>query len=474
MSVNKYMIIFLALWFTGCAIEKQSKKTHMPEPPQLDSAFAKEQQISHKLNNSQPVVEWWKQLDDPQLHYLVDSAINHNLDVKIAVANVLKSRAVVNEVEADRIPTIDTNASYRRERFSEEGVFGDFGGNENSVYSAGFDAFWELDLFGRVQQRIDRSQALNAQAVADLRLAHTTVVAEIARNYIVLRGGQYQWNIAKRNVQNQEKTYELTRNMVKNGRGTKFDAIRAKSQLELTASQIPEIEAAIYRSIRRLSVLTGEVPNALISKLSVVKPLPDIPQSIAIGDPQGLLRRRADIKKAEEALAQAFAEYNLAYADIFPEITLQGSLGFVATAFGRWATGGALETSFGPSIRWKILDIKRILARIHQSDAETKNKILRYQKTILEALEEVENAIGDFSKEEQKRLNLVRAVKASAVAVDIARQRFQAGVDPLINVLDAQKTQLEAESLLAKSETNLSLQLINIYKALGGGWKIAK
>ena len=406
---TSYKLIFCTLILViGCSVQKQSKETHMPKAPKVQESFTenKNQEISRRFNSAEPIAAWWKQFRDPQLNYLVDKGTKNNLDIKIAVANVFKSRAITDEVEADRLPTVNTNVSYVRQRLSEEGIFGNVADNTLNNYNAGFDAFWELDLFGRVTQRIDRAEALNEQALADLEFIYITTIAEIVRNYTQLRGLQYSLDIANRNLQNQKQTYELIQNMVQAGRGTQFDTTRAKSQLELTTAQIPELEAAIFRVIRRLSVLTGDIPNTLMSKLQQTKPLPNIPASVNIGNPQTLLRRRADIRRAEKALEQAFAEYNLAYADLFPEISLQGSLGFVATSFGRWLTGGALETTLGPSINWKILDIKRVLARIDQSDAQTRGQIAAYQKVTLEALEELENAISDFSKEEKKAFKL--------------------------------------------------------------------
>ncbi|BBM83064.1 efflux transporter outer membrane subunit [Candidatus Uabimicrobium amorphum] len=474
MKIKNISLFVVATLLLSCSIEKQSATTHMPQVQKLGKQFAMETSKSQKFRTSEPVAKWWTQFKDDDLTYLVNKGFKNNFDIKIAMANFLKSRAIVEEAGTAGLPTMDIRSSYTRQQLSEEGFFGDLQELDINLYDVGLDAFWEVDLFGRLAQNNKRALAINKQALADLELISMTITAEIVRNYIILRGEQYLLQIAKRNLENQSKIYTTALDLFESGLGIDLDVKQAKSELRLIEANIPTIEANIARSIRRLSVLTGDIPTSLFTRLREEKRLPDIPQSIAMGNPTDLLRRRADIQKAEQQLMQAFAEYNLAYSDLFPRVTLKGSIGFIATAFGRWLTAGALETNFGPSISWKILNLQRVLARIDQNDATTKNRIYSYQKTVLNALEETENAIDNFSKEEVRRNHLVQAAQDVNSAVDIAQQRFEKGIDPILRVLDVQRSQLNIESQLVRSETNLCLQLVILYKALGGGWYLPK
>jgi len=460
----------LSLTVGGCAI---GRKYRAPENlAQKETVFQSGREASYKRD--EPVLDWWKELNDEKLSRVVELTLENNLDLQVALTQMEKARAVLSETGADRFPTVNSNMSYARERLSGEDIAGPSIQRTLSLYDAGFDAFWELDLFGRVSHRIKQARAESRQAEADFHGVQVTVAAEAARAYIELRGTQYRLDIAKRNAANQKKTLEITEQKSAGGQSTKLDVARAKAQLSTTLARIPQLEASIARVIRRLSVLTGQLPNALFDELQTMQPLPSVPQTVNIGDPQTLLMRRPDVQSAEASASAALANYNLALNELFPEVSFKGTLGFTATRIGQWFSAGALRASTGPSLSWRILDLKRILSRMKQTDQDSRASIQRYQKTVLEALEEVENAMTDFSKEDERRLNLQQAARSSIEASGLAHSRFEAGLDDFLELLVTERTQLEAEDALAVSEISTALNLIAIYKALGGGWQIKR
>ena len=219
-------------------------------------------------------------------------------------------------------------------------------------------------------------------------------------------------------------------------------------------------------------MLTGRLPDALRAELAEIRNIPSIPPAIAVGDASSLLKRRPDIRRTERELAASIAEYNVAVTNLFPVVSITGNLGFLATDFSSLGSSSAFTAGVGPAISWAAFDLGRVRAQIDQSDARTQAALARYEKTVLEAFEEVQNALVNFNREEQRRVKLRRAARSSVESAVLARQRFDAGVDGFLDVLDAERTQLEAENSLAISETTAALDLIAIYKALGGGWQI--
>jgi multidrug efflux system outer membrane protein len=417
-----------------------------------------------------PVSAWWDEFNDITLSDLVDQSLKTNLDVRIALANLAEARALRSAVGYDRFPTVTSDASYARTMASREtSGTAQLGDRYRDSYEAGFDASWELDLFGRVSNRIKAQQALEEASVADLQAVYVTVTAEVARNYMELRGSQYQLDIAKRNARNQRETYNITRKLVEGGRGNKLDTSRARTQLDLTLATIPPLETRTSAAINRLSVLTGQIPDALRADLTTKQALPTLPVSVAIGDASALLKRRPDIYAAERTLAAATANYNIAVAELFPSVNLVGSIGYVATNLSSFGAS-ALAGSIGPSLSWRAFDLARARSEIKASDARSMAALASYEKIVLEALEETQTALTEFRNEEERRRILQSAARAAKNAAYIARQRYNEGVDDFLTVLDSERVLLDAESSLAVSETTSATDLVAVYKALGGGW----
>jgi len=414
---------------------------------------------------------WWRGFNDSRLDALVDRAIAHNHDLRIATANLKEARALRRLTTFDLAPTVQANAGYENGLLSKAAAppGASRGAREFELYDASFDATWELDLFGRVRRSVQVANAQLGSAEATRLDVLVTVTAEVARNYFELRGLQNQLAVARKNAGVQTETLKITQSRLDGGRGTDFDVSRSRSLLNLTLSTIPPLEAAIQKTIYRIAVLTGKPPTDLTSELTAPAPLPSVMPSIALGDPATLLRRRPDIRAAERSLAAATAQIGVATADLFPRVTFVGSVGFQAETFAGLGKSGADTWNFGPRITWAALDLGRVHARIKAADARTEASLAFYERTVLTALEETEGALVDFGQEQSRQQFLATSAEASQKATDLAHQRYEGGVTDFLSVLEAERTLLEAQDRLAASQTRTVTALVAVYKALGGG-----
>ena len=467
--MKQLILIATALLISGCSAVREYKR---PDPQAGVDTINLLEANDIRFQAADPVIEWWQHFNDPQLNTIMAKALDGNLDIQIAAANYLEARSLAREAGFDRYPTVTTSASYSRLRLSEETISGVPPDNSGSEYAAGLDGFWTLDLYGRVSQTIASQEARRDAAIATLQDVYVSVAAEVARTYIELRGAQHRLAIAERNAHNQEETFKFTQRLAEGGRSTNLDLARARTQLDSTLATIPQLQSEVAAAIHRLSVLTGQIPDALRNDLTAKKPLPSLPMSIAVGDTNSLLKRRPDIRQAERGLASLVAQYNVVAADLFPSVNLIGAIGFIANSLSDSVTGSAIAGNLGPSISWATFDLGRVRARIDQADALTLEALARYEQTVLRALEETQTALSDFSFEEQRRQKLQSAAVSSNEAAILARQRFEAGIDTFLDVLDAERTQLEAEDTLAISGINAAQDLIAIYESLGGGWQM--
>lgn len=340
---------------------------------------------------------------------------------------------------------------------------------EGELYDAGFDAAWELDLFGRVRRSVEVAKAgLEATEASRLDVL-VSVTAEVARNYFELRGFQNQLAVARTNASVQGQTLALTESLLNGGRGTEFDVSRSRSLFSLTRSTIPPLEASIRKTLYRLAVLTGHQPGTMSMDLAEPAPLPIGTPTLAVNNPESLLRRRPDIRVAERSLAAATAGIGVLTADLFPRVTFVGSVGLQADTFAGLGKAGADHWNFGPRITWAALDLGRVRARIRAADARAEASLAFYERTVLRALEETEGALAEFSLEQERQRYLLDSAGASHRAAALAKQRFEEGAADFLSVLDAQRTLLESQDRLAASQTRTVTALVAVYKALGGG-----
>jgi multidrug efflux system outer membrane protein len=416
---------------------------------------------------------WWKQFNDPALSELVESALRANRDVKVALSQLSEARAIEAETRFERYPRVAVGASVEGRRLSQAQLPGQpRTSRDNPLYTTGFDAFWEIDLFGRLKRESEAARADTGSAEANLRDVQTIVIAEVARAYFELRGAQRQLGIARENVRIQEETFALTQTRFDLGRGTDFDTARAQAQLQLVLASIPTLEAASARAEHRIAMLVGARPEDV--RVPPAQPLAPLEQRFPIGAPQDLLRRRPDIVAAERRLEASSARVGVAAADLFPRVTLTGFVGLIATSVsGLGHAAAALSYSVGPSLSWSAID-PRLRARVGAAEARAQAALDNYEGVVLRALEETENAFVTFGRQQASLIALRQSAIASKNAAQLARLRFDYGIADFLVVLDAERVRIDAVDRVAQTETQLHISLVAIYKALGGGWEIAE
>jgi multidrug efflux system outer membrane protein len=423
------------------------------------------------VGEGEVVVQFWTLLNDPVLDRLVSDALAANKDLAQAVGNLQASRAAARLTGFDAFPTVTAGGFYQRTLQSSHQLPGVAREDRTiDTYDLGFDAAWELDLFGRVRRSKEAARADVGAAEATLRDAIVSVTAEVARNYCVLRGLQDQLAVAERNQVNQRQTLDLTQVRLDAGRGTQLDVSRAAAQLATTEATIPPLRSSIATTIHRLSVLTGRQPAVLVPELSASRTMPALPTLNEIGGPEVLLRRRPDVRIAERNLAAATARVGVSVADLFPRITFIGSASYNA---GTWRNVGGADSqtySLGPSITWAAFDIGRVRARIGIARAQTDIALAAYEAAVLNALEDTENSLVTYGESQRREATLERAATQSTTAARLARERFEGGLSDFLSVLQAERDALAAEDSLAQGRTQTATALIAVYKALGGGW----
>jgi len=384
---------------------------------------------AHFVNATQPgfaedaaIERYWTRFADPVLNSLVEDAVARNTDLRAATANLQASRAVRRLAGFDLFPTATLQGGYTHDLYSRQQLPGvDRNDREFESAQGAFEGLWELDLFGRVRRNVEAARADVGVSLANLQDARVSVIAEVARNYVVLRGLQDQLALTNRNADNQLSSLRLTRARLDAGRGNQLDTARAEAQWQTTLASVPTLQAAIATTTYRLSVLTGRQPAALIDRLAP-QPLPELPALNSIGTPEHLLRRRPDIRVAEQRLAGATARIGVAVGDLFPKVTLTGSFGYVAPTFGEFGQSNAMSYSVGPSITWAAFDLGRVRTRISSARAQTDAAFAAYEGAVLNALETTEDALISYGRSQSRRDALQLAATASDKAADLARQ----------------------------------------------------
>jgi outer membrane protein, multidrug efflux system len=451
----------------GCAVGPNYRAaTPLPTP---DYSGAERDTFAQ----DKPIPAFWTIFDDAALTDLVSEALRNNQDLHLAEAHLNEARALRSEAFYDFVPTVTANASYT-EALQSADQFLDLPRAERktALSSAGLDAFWELDFFGRVRRENESARAQEQALQADVHDAERSVAAEVARAYFEMRGAQQRLAVATRNADNQAQTLAYTEARVDAGRSTEFDTERAKAQLDATRAIIPTLRAAVAVDEHRIAVLLGRPPSDLRSVLDEPRPLPTLPRLVNIGEPQTLLRRRPDVRAAERRLASATADIGVATADYFPVVTFTGEAGFAVESLGSVGQPSAEYYTFGPSIHWAAFDLGRVHARVQRARAQTDAAAAVYQKTVLNALEETENALIQYARGRENMALLDDSRRASEHAAALARLRYQEGASDFLDELDAERTQLSAEDQFAQAQTQVATALVALYKALDGGWAI--
>jgi NodT family efflux transporter outer membrane factor (OMF) lipoprotein len=473
MKINHLLLLTsLTIWVGGCTVGPNYHQPNVATPAHWGEPLS-----GGETNRDASVAAWWKNFSDPELDSLIDRAAQSNLDLRIAQARVREARAEYGIAVGNLSPTVDASGSYARQLQSKnQPVLGSLPlppgiPFENNVYQSGFDASWEIDVFGGKRRAVEAAKAQVAAAEFGQRDVLVTLLGEVARNYVEARGYQRQLEIVRENIHAQEQVLAITQNRFTNGLANNLDVQQAATLLATTRAGVPTLETALQASIHRLGVLLGQPPEALQTELSSVAPIPAVPPAVPVGLPSELLLRRPDVRRAERQLAAATANIGVAKADLFPKFYLTGVAGFQSVSASDWFDAGSRFWSAGPTMQWNIFDAGRIRANIKIQNARQEQTLANYEQTALSAFEDVENALVAYAKEQVRRRSLEDAVKSSQESLRLANQLYANGLSDFINVLDAERSLYQAQDALVQSERTVSTDLISLYKALGGGWE---
>lgn len=459
----------------GCALGPDYTP---PEPP-LPATWSLS---SGTVGDGTDLSEWWRAFADPRLDSLVQRAVAGNLDLRSAAARVAESRARRTSVAADGLPQVNLAAGYNRVYGSTLALPGGsavtgapiafpFGPRGYDVYQTGFDASWEIDVFGRIRREVEAAEADAQAAGEDLNAVLVSLVSEVGRSYVEARSLQARVRIAEDNIRIQRDSLALARARFQAGLTSELDVQRAEAQLAATVSQVPVLRDQLQQTAHRLGVLLGGFPDAAIPALEPAAPLPNLPPLPATGVPADLLRRRPDIRRAERRLAAATARIGAAVAQLFPRVSVTGTFGGQSSDGGNVLTAGGLFAGVGPAVKVPVLEWGRIRGEIAARDAQTAAALAEYEKTVLTALAEVEDALHSLVLEQERLASLRASAAADRAAVAIAGERYSKGVTDFLSVLDAQRSLYASEDRVVQSERTVLLNLIALYKALGGGWQ---
>lgn len=409
---------------------------------------------------------WWTRLNDPVLSDLIEQARTNNIDVRQALARLSQARAQRGGAKADQFPTLGASADASRTRRSDTG-----GESESvSLFAGGFDASWELDLFGKKRRALEAADATLQASREDWADVTVTLFAEVALSYVKVREYQLRLAMTESNTAARVETYDITRWRYEAGLTTQLDVDQSRLSLEQARSEIPSLRTSLEQAKHRLAVLLGLPPGALGALLSAPGPIPLPPAEMAVGVPADMLRQRPDVRRAERQLAAQTAQIGVATAARYPDFSLLGSIGLESLALGDLYSGGTRTAKAAANATWTLFDFGRIRSNIEVQTALQEEAMGLYESTVLTALEDVENALVAYANEQTRLRSLAEAAQAAQSAFGLARDQYTSGLVDFQTVLDMQRSLLTVEDQRAASEAGVTSDLIRLYKALGGGW----
>lgn len=526
------IIGFIVTAVAGCAVGPNYKRPDPPMPAEWSGLHSPVVTTQPAVPTTQPtaqpadLAQWWRNLNDPALDSLIARAIASNLDLRVAAARIREARAERDSAAAGLLPHVNVSTSSQYSGASlnsgpkssgdtsalqdardaainsamqslaggqgidpasiassavtqgvNQALTHRFGKTEETahrgqnLFQAGFDATWELDVFGGIRRGVEAAEADTAAAVEDRRAVVVSLVSEVALNYVQLRGYQRRLQIARHNIDVQRETVGLTQQRLSAEFASQLEVAQAKAQLATTTAQVPALQDSIRQTIHQLGVLLGQPPGALIAELEQSTPLPMSPPEVPIGLPSDLLRRRPDIRSAERQLAATTARIGEAVADLFPKFSLSGSFGAQSRDIRHLLERDSLGWSIGPAISWPIFQGGAIRANIAIQNARQEQALATYEQTVITALKEVEDTLSAYSTEQVRRQSLEEAVTNSQEATDLSMKLYTGGMSGFLNVLNAQGSLYSSQDALVQSDTTVVTNLIALYKALGGGWE---
>jgi NodT family efflux transporter outer membrane factor (OMF) lipoprotein len=429
--------------------------------------------VGGETNGPADLAAWWKNFGDTNLDSFVTMAVQSNLTLRVAEAHVREARAERDVTSGSFWPSVGASGSYSRNRYG----FNNFPplppGTplDYNLYNAGFDATWELDIFGGTRRTIEAANAEMGAALFSQRDVLVSLLAEVARNYITARGYQQRLAITLQNIQVQEEILNLTSNRFENGLSSDLDVQQATALLNATEAEVPTLKTGFDQSVHHLAVLLGQPPGALMDKMSVEKPIPLTPPAVPVGLPSDLLQRRPDVQKSERELAAATARIGAAKSDLFPKFSLTGFAGLESISTANLFNYASRYWSAGPTVQWELFQAGSIRANVRVQNARQEQALDSYQQTVLIALEDAENALTAYAREQTRRESLSQSVQANEQALELSTQLYNNGLADFLHVLDSERSLYAAQDALVQSDQTVSLNLVQLYKALGGGWQ---
>ena len=445
------------------------------EPPTLDISDQWAAEISDQPSAAENLrLDWWRSFDDPVLTALVERAAMQNLDLRVAEARLREARAARGVARADRYPSIEGGPGYERQRFSENTPIGRAVPNNDSfdLFSMGFDALWEVDIFGGVRRQVEAADARLQSAEESLRDVRLSVIAETARNYFELQAARSRLERVVANAALQRQTVELTQRRVDAGSAPRLDLDRALSQLQTLEAEIPTLQAQLPEIAYRIAVLVGDPPEAGLALLPALADADEILPDAPVGARSDILRRRPDVRRAERELAAATADKGVAVANLYPSVTLGGTLAFESMDFSDALEWSSAAWGVGPSVRAPIFEGGRLRALVRQADARIQMRAAEYEKYVLVALQEAEGAMVRYVNERRTLSRIADAQESSQRVVVLSKQRYSVGDIDLLSVIDAERQLVEVELRRVDARLDAETSLVALYKALGGGWSI--
>jgi NodT family efflux transporter outer membrane factor (OMF) lipoprotein len=459
-----------ALLLTGCITVGPDY-----EQPETEIPDAWHTAAIEGLNEGEATLQtWWQVFDDPTLNDLIGRAAEANLDLELAVWRVEEARAFRGVAAGPRVPQVELSGESSRSQPSENGALGDFapegGFDAANLHDYSVGAGWELDLWGRIRRSVESADAAVEASVEDYRDVLVSVLAEVALSYFDVRTLQERIRFAEANVEAQRNTLSLTQDRFNVGLVSALDTTQAESNLANTESLIPTLETDLQLALNRVAVLLGQPPGAVHAELEEVRPLPAEPPGVAAGLPADLLRQRPDVRRAERQLASQTALIGVATADLYPTFSLGGFIGLQSVDGSDLLSGDSVTWGIGLPIRWDLFSGGRIRSQIRVEEARTQQALVRYEQTVLFALEEAEGAMVSYDQRRRRREKLRTSVDATERSLDLVMTQYTAGLTDFQNVLDTQRSLLNRQDELAVTRGGVIRDLIGIYRALGGGW----
>jgi multidrug efflux system outer membrane protein len=451
-------LIVTALVLSGCAVRKPYVS---PAPAPVAVSQASSPAFSQQTYDPR----WWRLFEDPVLERLEDAALAGNHDIRQAVARVDQARAIVRDVELDRYPQAGVSAGVEAREQPVPGFF-----NEplrTNTYRAGLVAFWELDLFGGIRSAVTSAQAEAQGLEASLDDVRVVVAAEVARNYFQLRGLQQRLNVAERSLSNQREALRLAIVRRDAGIGEEQHVASASASVSAVEASIPPLRAGLAVQRHRLAVLVGVRPADLTEDLAPRAYAP-LATTLPLGETDGLLNRRPDVRAAERRLAAATAREGIAAANLYPRVSVSGVLGLLAGRGNLFGRPDSRQWAISPALNWVGTDLGSARARLRASEGATRELLARYEQTVLRAIEETENALVGYNEAQAQLDRLTEQARQSARSADLARTRYREGLTDFLDLLDAERTQLGAEDAVARVEAGVFGSVVDVYKALGG------